>query len=637
MRSAIAAPVRTRGIGVVIWGQFGLPVRTWDRSRDASAGINQSLEMDGRIRMATVSHNAHDVEIDVLIVGSGAGGMTAALTAKAAGLDTLVIEKSQFYGGTTALSGGGIWAPNAPAIVRRSSREPPERVLAYLEAITDGEVSRARLRRFVDEVPAMLGFLESQSPHMVFEWKPRYPDYHPKEPGGSAIGRSINALHVDLRKLGADEQYLQPQGTMAPPQGTWITPNELEAFYALRRSWGGKVMLLRLIGRMIRTRLTGERIGAIGQALVARLRLAIRDAGIPLWLDSPMRKLIVDAEGRVLGAEIDHAGAEMRVRARGGVILATGGFDHNLDMRKRYEPVVDQDWSMGSPDLLGDGIRVGEEAGAALDLMDDAWWMPGIRLPSGQMGLLLAERMIPGQFIVNGAGKRFVNEAAPYTDFGHAVIAGQKTGVAHIPAWLIIDDKSWRQYVFCGHLPLPRIPAPVPTGPNIPQAWLDAGIVALAGTWEGLAAQIDVPSEALIETAMRFNGFARAARDDDFHRGESAYDNYYGDPRFPNPNLREVDSPPYFAFRIFPGDLGTKGGLVTDEDARVLRRDSSVIPGLYAVGNASASVMGRSYAGPGATIAPAMTFGYVAANHIGASCKLATKASRAATKSSKAS
>jgi succinate dehydrogenase/fumarate reductase flavoprotein subunit len=247
------------------------------------------------------------------------------------------------------------------------------------------------------------------------------------------------------------------------------------------------------------------------------------------------------------------------------------------------------------------------------------------------MGMLVAERMIPGQFIINAAGNRFVNEACPYTDFVHAMIEGQRTGVSHIPAWLIIDEKSWRQYLFGPHLPLPRMPAPVPTGYAVPASWLQSRVVEVAGAWEELAEKIGVPAVALSATVARFNALARKGHDDDFGRGESKYDNYYGDPRLPNPNLREVATPPYYAFKVFPGDLGTKGGLVTDEHARVLDRDSQVIPGLYAAGNTAATVMGRSYAGPGATIAPAMTFGYIAARDIAASISPADGLSRDAT------
>jgi succinate dehydrogenase/fumarate reductase flavoprotein subunit len=446
------------------------------------------------------------------------------------------------------------------------------------------------------------------------------------------VSRSIHALPIDLRRLGDDEKLLRPPGrAMAAPKGAWITSNELEKLLALRRTWEGKLMLARLIGRMARTRVTGERFGAVGQALIARLRLALRGAEVPLWLQSPLRELITDADGRVVGAEVEHEGAAVRVCARGGVIIAAGGFDHNLALRRRHQPVIDEDWSMGMPELLGDGIEAGEAVGGAVDLMDDASWMPGIRWPHGEMGMLVAERMIPGQFIVNQVGDRFVNESCPYTDFVHAMIKGHETGVSHIPAWLIIDDKSWRQYLFGPHLPLPKLPAPVPTGQEVPPSWLQSGVVQVAHTWDELAQKIAVPSDALTATVARFNANARKGHDDDFGRGDSKYDNYYGDPRLPNPNLREVATPPYYAFKVFPGDLGTKGGLVTDADARVLDTDGQVIPGLYAAGNSAATVMGRSYAGPGATIAPAMTFGYVAARDIAARVRQPDAAARDAT------
>jgi 3-oxosteroid 1-dehydrogenase len=225
--------------------------------------------------------------------------------------------------------------------------------------------------------------------------------------------------------------------------------------------------------------------------------------------------------------------------------------------------------------------------------------------------------MMPAQFVVNGDGKRFINEAAPYMDFAHAMIEGQNSGVEHIPCWLITDIGSFHRYVVGGHLPIPKVPfAPVPTGRKVPKAWLESGIVKEANSFEELAAQIGVPPANLRQTADRFNQLAHKGHDDDFNRGDSKYDNYYGDPTLPNPNLAPLGKPPYYAFQIILGDLGTSGGLRTDEFARVLTADDSVVKGLYAVGNASAAVMGRSYAGAGATIGPAMTFGYVAARHI---------------------
>ncbi|ORW96608.1 3-ketosteroid-delta-1-dehydrogenase [Mycobacterium sp. IEC1808] len=556
--------------------------------------------------------------VEVLVVGSGGGGMTAALTAHASGLDALVVEKSSHFGGSTALSGGGIWVPGAPAQRREGYAPPPEGVVEYLRQITDGLVDEARIRQYVDSAPRMLEFLENLSGWFEFVWKPGYADYYPELPGGSELGSTINVPPIDLRRLGPDEQKLLAPLALAP-KGIWLGPKELRTFYRIRQSWAGKGVLLKLIARMVRARVFGERMAAIGQSLAARLRLAMRERGVPLWLDSPMVELLTDASGAVTGVVVERDGATQRVGARRGVILASGGFDHDLAWRKEQLPVIEQDWSFGNPAAMGDGIRAGEKVGAATELLDEAWWFPAIQWPDGRMQFMLNERMMPAQFIVNGDGKRFINEAAPYMDFGHAMIDGQRSGVTHIPCWLITDHRSWNRYVIGGHLPIPKIPgAPVPTGRNVPAAWLESGVVKAAMTWDEMAAKIGVPPRQLSETASRFNELARKGHDDDFNRGDSVYDNYYGDPTLPNPNLYPLGKPPYYAFRIVLGDLGTSGGLRVDEHARVLRPDGTVVPGLYAVGNTSAPVMGRSYAGAGATIGPAMTFGYVAAKHLAA-------------------
>ena len=559
-----------------------------------------------------------DHVVDVLIVGSGGGGMVAALTAHASGLNTLVVEKSSYFGGSTALSGGGIWVPGAPAQRREGYAPDAEGVVGYLRKITDGLVSEARIRQYVESAPQMLEFFEQLSGWFEFVWKPGYADYYPELPGGSELGSTINVPPIDLRKLGPDEEKLLRPLALAP-KGIWLGPKELRTFYRIRQSWAGKGVLLKLIWRMVKARVFNERMAAIGQSLAARLRLAMRERGIPLWLDSPMVELLTDADASVTGAVLERDGGKQRIGARHGVILASGGFDHDLAWRKEQLPVVDQDWSFGNPAAMGDGIRAGQKVGAGTDLLDEAWWFPAIQWPDGRMQFMLNERMMPAQFIVNGEGERFINEAAPYMDFGHAMIDGQKSGVTHIPCWLITDHRSWNRYVIGGHLPIPKIPgAPVPTGRKVPPAWLESGVVKAATSWEDMATKIGVPAHQLSETVNRFNELARTGHDDDFNRGDSVYDNYYGDPTLPNPNLYPLGDPPYYAFRIVLGDLGTSGGLRTDEYARVLRSDDTVVRGLYAVGNTAAPVMGRSYAGAGATIGPAMTFGFVAAKHLAA-------------------
>lgn len=574
---------------------------------------NQQADIPGQ---SSDPLDGFDRVVDVLIVGSGGGGMTAALTARAAGLKVLLVEKAPHIGGTTALSGGGIWAPGARALVRAGYKSTSDDAFRYVRSITGGLVSDARIRAYIDNAGLMIDFLEDQSPYLEFIWKPGYPDYYPDVDGGTDLGRTVNVPPLDLRKLGDDQELLLKPHALAP-RGIWLRPNELRDFYRIRQSWRGKVILIRLLWRMFRARVLGERVVAIGQSLTARLLLALREADIELWTTSPLQTLITNPDGEVVGANVEHEGRVVRVGATGGVILATGGFDHNLTMRREHEPVIEHDWSLGNAAANGDGIAAGRVVGAAIDLMDEAWWFPVIAWPDGRLQFMLNERMIPGQFVVNGAGHRFVNEAAPYTDFGHAVIAGQRSGIEHIPCWLIIDSRSWHKYVFAGHLPLPKIPgAPVPTGRRVPKAWLDSGVVRQAQTMAGLAEEIGVPREALTATANRFNALARQGRDDDFHRGESAYDNYYGDTTLPNPNLAPLTQAPFYAFQLVPGDLGTNGGLVTDEHARVLQADGQAVHGLYAIGNTAASVMGRSYAGAGATISPAMTFGFIAAQHV---------------------
>jgi len=563
-----------------------------------------------------VTTDMFDHTVDVLVIGSGGGGMTAALAADAFGLDTLVIEKSPQFGGSTALSGGGIWVPGAPSQREAGYVPDPDGVFEYLRRITGGLVSDARLRAYVDSAPEMMEFLERHSRWFEFVWKPGYADYYPELPGGSELGSTINVPAIDLRQLGDEEQNLLRPLALAP-KGIWFAPKDLRLFYQVRQNWRGKAVLVKLIWRMFRARVFGDRMAAIGQSLAARMRLALKEHNIPLWLSAPMTELITDVDGAVTGAVVERNGQAQRIGARHGVILAAGGFDHDMEWRRQHLPVLEKDWSFGNPASMGDGIRAGEKVGGSTDLLDEAWWFPAMCWPDGRLQFMLNERMMPSQFVVNGEGKRFINEAAPYMDFAHAMIEGHNSGVAHIPCWLVTDIRSFHRYVVGGHLPIPKVPfAPVPTGWKVPKAWLESGVVLEANSFEELATKIGAPPAQLRATADRFNELARKGHDDDFNRGDSAYDNYYGDPTLPNPNLYPLGKPPYYAFQIILGDLGTSGGLRTDEYARVLRSDDSFVKGLYAVGNTSAAVMGRSYAGAGATIGPAMTFGYVAAKHI---------------------
>jgi succinate dehydrogenase/fumarate reductase flavoprotein subunit len=547
-----------------------------------------------------------DQSFDVVVVGSGAAGLVGALTAKAKGLDTVIIEKSEYFGGSSARSGGGVWIPGAPTLTAAGQVDDPERTFAYLQALAGDRVTEDRIHRYLDSGPEMMAFIEGQSPYLKdgFFWITGYSDYHP-EKGGDAEGRGIWPKPIDRRVLGEEMQYLHyGVKRMQLPYGAWITSVDLHDLLALR--WKGvkqSRVLFKMAWRVARARTTGERIGSSGQALVTRLRMAVKEAGVPLWRLTPMDGLITDDDGRVIGVEAERDGKKLRLGASRGVLLATGGFDHNLEMRRQSQPGITEDWSLGAITNEGDGIVAGQALGAATDLMEEAWWMPTMHSPEGEWMNLVPERQYPGQFIVNGAGKRFINEASPYVVFGQAQLAGHASGVDHIPAWMIVDGHAWTHNFIAGHIP----------GTPMPRNWLESGDAKRAETLEELAEKIGIDPAALRATADRYNELARKGHDDDFGRGETAYDRYYGDHSLPNPNLAEVKKAPFYAFALRPGDLGTKGGLLTDVDARVVREDGSTIAGLFAAGNVSASVMGTSYAGPGATIGPAMVFAYLAA------------------------
>jgi 3-oxosteroid 1-dehydrogenase len=530
--------------------------------------------------------------------------MTAALAAAAAGARALIVEKAPLFGGSTALSGGGIWAPNNPTLLRQGLGDDPEDVRRYLHAIVGERVPAGRVNTYVAAAPLALDFLERQSTYMRFFWCRGYSDYHPEAPGGRPKGRSIEARPFDKRQMGAFEAQMLGSG-IAGPMGLWITATDFHDLGQATRTWLGKKALLRAAWRVSSNVVRRRRMATTGQALVARLRMALADAGVELRLGCPVEELIPDEGGRVCGVLVGGADDSQRIEARSGVVLATGGFDHNKEMREKFFTTVERDWSMGAPSNTGDGIRLGEELGAAVDLMDDAWWMPAIEQPKGRLFPLVSERSMPGTIIVNQAAARFTNESAPYVNFVHDQLRFENERGGHIPAWLIMDHRARQRYPFAG----------IPQAMAFPKSWYGIGSLHQAATIEELAGLIDVPADALAATVQRFNAAARTGRDEDFGRGDSAYDRYYGDPTLPNPCLNELVKPPYYAAKLVPGDLGTKGGLVTDEHSRVLREDGSVIDGLYATGNTSASVMGNEYAGPGATIGPSITFGWVAARH----------------------
>ncbi|RZU53683.1 3-oxosteroid 1-dehydrogenase [Krasilnikovia cinnamomea] len=533
-----------------------------------------------------------DGEFDIVVVGSGAAGMTAALTAAHHGLRAVLVEKADVYGGSTARSGGGLWLPGNDVLRQAGVTDDTASARTYLAHVAGSEVPAARREAFLAAGPAMLAFVRAHTP-LDFAWVPGYPDYHPEAPGGLPGGRSVEPRPLGARLIGPDLGTLAPP-YRAAPDGVAVTAADYRWLSLGIRHPRALATAARLVASGLAARLRHRRRLTMGQALAAGLRAGLRAAGVEVRLGTPMAGLLVEGD-RVTGIR---AGTGGRLRARHGVLLASGGFEHNEQMRRRYQP-VGAAWTVGAPGNTGDGIEAGRRLGAALDLMDEAWWGPVLPLTGGPY-FCLAERNLPGCLIVDAAGRRFVNESAPYVEAVHAMLAVP----GRVPAWLVTDQRYRDRYLFAGHAPRTRLP----------RRWFDAGVACRADTLDGLAGQIGVAAERLRASVERFNAFAAHGHDDDLLRGDSVYDRYYGDPRNrPNPCLGPVTKPPFYAFQVVPGDLGTKGGLRTDERARVLRGDGTPIPGLYAAGNASASVMGRGYAGAGATLGPAMTFGHLAA------------------------
>jgi 3-oxosteroid 1-dehydrogenase len=551
--------------------------------------------------MTTDPAKPGEAQFDVVIVGSGGAGMTAALAAAHHGLSAVVLEKTDWFGGSTARSGGGIWAPGNEVLRRAGVRDTPEQARAYLAHVAGGSVSAERQKALLEHGPAMLALVRASTP-VDFAWVPDYSDYYPEAPGGLAQGRSLEPVPLDGRPLGPELAHLNP-AYLPSPNGVTITQADYRWLSLGPRHPRAILTTVKVLRRLARTRVLRHRMLSMGQALAAGLRAGLMAKDVPVWLNTPMTGLHIE-DGRVTGVQVTRDGQPALIRARRGVVLAAGGFERNEQMRQRYQrPPIGTEWTTGSAGNTGDAIIAGQAAGAALDLMDDAWWGPSIPAP-GRPYFVLAERSLPGSILVNGAGQRFVNESAPYVDTVHAMYEAHSDGSPHIPAWLIIDQRYRSTYVFAGRGP--RQP--------LPRRWYAAGAVHRAPTIADLAERIGVDPAGLGKTIVRFNEFAQTGQDEDFGRGASAYDRYYSDPRQrPNPCLAPLRQAPFYAVKIVPGDLGTKGGLRTDERARVLRDDGTTIAGLYAAGNTSAAVMGHSYAGAGATIGPAMTFGYIAA------------------------
>lgn len=545
-----------------------------------------------------------DASYDVVVVGSGAAGLTAGLTAKLQGMKSLVIEKTDRYGGASALSGGALWIPNNHVIKGAGVPDTHELARLYLDSTIGERVPAALKEAYITRGPEMLKFLSNHTNHMRFQYAKGYSDYYPEKPGGLSQGRSIEPLIFDLQKMGTLADTMR-RSTMST-KGFTMNSYEFHKVNMIRRTMKGKTTALKLGMRLVKSKITGSEPIALGQSLIARLRMSLAEANGDLWVSTAFKDFIVK-NNRVTGLIVERDGQEMQIEAKHGVVLSSGGFSHNQAYREKYLPSpTNAKWTSTPEGQTGDCIEPSVKIGGTLDLMDKVWGAPSVIDPEGHPFFLVADRGVPNMMVVDNLGNRYLNEAAPYHEFVDNMFAHHKKTNTGIPSWIVIDATAKSRYIFTGLFP----------GQAFPKSWFENDIVKSGKTIEELANQIGVPSENLLETVARFNTFARNGSDDDFHRGQSAYDNYYGDPTLKNPNLAELKDTPYYALRLYPGDIGTKGGLVIDEHARVVKQDGTPIEGLYASGNCSASIMGETYPGPGATLGPGMTMSYIATSHM---------------------
>ncbi len=558
-----------------------------------------------------MANETWDHEVDVLVVGSGAGGLTAAVAAADQHGDVLVIEKSDRYGGTSATSGGGIWIPCSSLGTAAGLQDSAEEAFTYLRQQSAPNVPDEEIRAYVKRAPEMLDWLMANTP-VRYNSVP-YPDYHVEYPGGKPGFRTHLPAEFDGRLLGDDILTLRHPSPAAILFGL-INWRFDETYMLLLRPKGWKRGFLKMLWRYAsdvphRLRSTKDRFLSLGNSLIGGLRFALKQRNVPLWLETSLVELIRQND-RVSGALVRRSGKQLRIRARRGVILAAGGFERNAEMRRRYLPGPDDPTMSGSQiNNTGDSIIAAEKVGAALRNMQSTWSAPVFRVPGEQSARLSTiERALPGCIIVNQAGRRYMNEAASYHIVGRQMIQNDKPGAGTQPSWVIFDHEFRHKYPMGPLLPL------VPDALQLPGV---RKILRKAQSLEELACKIEVPPETLAATVERFNTDARKGVDSEFDRGGPEYDRMYGDPRVqPNPTLAPIEHGPFYAMPIYGGDIGTNGGIVTDEQARALDDSGRPIDGLYAVGNNAASAMGESYPGAGVTLGPAMTFGYVAGRHV---------------------
>ena len=566
---------------------------------------------------------------DLVIVGSGAGSMCAALAARALGKTSIILEKQAKVGGSTAISGGVLWTPNNPLMAEEGVEDSYERARRYFDAAVSYEAactSDSRRKAFLKTGPVMVDFLREHG--MKFFRPDGWSDYYDDLPGGEPRSRCLMAPLYDARALGSWAPLLarSPVGGGLP-----VHSHELTDLFLVRRTWAGKRMALTLAMRMLGAKLRGQDLVSNGAALQGRMLEIVLREGIPIVPSTRVEEFLVE-DGRVVGVRVrsaedepwegDEVTALRVVRARDAVLLNAGGFAQNDAMRRATgrAPAGNQ-WTATNPGDTGEMLETAERLGAATDNLDSFWWVvtsqhtdgtwpEGTTMPDGSTAPWMhhLDLALPYSIVVDQTGQRYCNESASYMEVGERMYDRHASAEAFgqaIPSWTIFDGLHRERYPWGSALP-----------GTTPKAWLESGYMKKADSLEELADACKIDVAGLAQTVERWNGFCKGGVDHDFGRGNRQFDRIHGDPTVrPNPNLGPITKPPYYAVPMFPSDVGTAGGLVTDEYARVLRQDGSPIAGLYATGNSTASVVGRTYPGAGASIAASFTFGFIAAHH----------------------
>ena len=563
-----------------------------------------------------------DEIFDVLVIGSGCGGLTAALTADISNpAKVLVIEKSHLIGGTSATSGGVIWIPDNHLGKEKGAQDSISEAKDYLKAtIPADEFNEPLIDAYLDQGPKMVKFMQDHTDARYTSLE-HYPDYFQDAPGVKLGNRALEPLPVSADVLGDDVDNLHPSGPQTIVFGRYgVNFEESHAFTTQSPGWFrlfAKIFLTYWLDFSWRIKRKRSRRLAFGAASVTRLFASIKKRNIPIWRSAALKEFIL-RDNKVIGAVIQKDGRLIKVQARRGVIVASGGFGQNQEMREKYLPKpTNSDWGCEPKTNTGDPIKAAEAIGAQLKFMDKAWWVTTVKAPNEEFPRLSeVEKSLPGNYTVNKSGKRFANESQNYLTFMLEVLDKEKKGESCAPMYMIFDANHRKNYPVGPLMPGKFFPDKLVK--IIHRDWFGSDFLTSANTIEELAIQTGIDSEALQSTVERVNNFSATGKDLDFQRGDNERDRFSGDPSLLNPCLGPIDKAPFYAMRIDPGEFATCGGMAINEYGQVLNNDNQAIAGLYATGNCTPALL-TTYPGPGATIGPAMTFGFIAGKHISGS------------------